>query len=120
MTMFNVDTVIAPCQIQLTVDDNTVSVDAVQTPYTIGRDPNSVNLCVNSEYSSRTHCTIKFENRNFSLINSSTNATHVRIDANPPIKLQDNASALTGAGSVKLGEAIKVGDTKLIQYKVIF
>jgi adenylate cyclase len=120
MTMFNMDAVIAPRQIQLTVDGNTISVDADQTPYTIGRDPNSVNLCINSEYSSRTHCTIKFENRNFSLIDSSTNGTHVRIGANPPIKLQGNATTLTGAGGFKLGEAIKVGDTSLIQYKVVF
>jgi hypothetical protein len=44
----------------------------------------------------------------------------VRIGANPPIKLQGNATTLTGAGGFTLGEAIKVGDTSLIQYKVIF
>jgi pSer/pThr/pTyr-binding forkhead associated (FHA) protein len=120
MTMFNMDAVIAPRQIQLTVDGNTVSVDADQTPYTIGRDPNSVNLCINSEYSSRSHCIIKFENRNFCLIDSSTNGTHVRIGTNPPIKLQGNATILTGTGGFKFGEAIKVGDTSLIQYKVVF
>ena len=81
MTMFNMDAVIAPRQIQLTVDGNTVSVDADQTPYTIGRDPNSVNLCINSEYSSRTHCTIKFENRNFSLIDCSTTVSYTHLRA---------------------------------------
>jgi pSer/pThr/pTyr-binding forkhead associated (FHA) protein len=120
MTMFNMDAVIAPRQIQLTVNGNTVFVDADQTPYTIGRDPNSVNLCINSEYSSRSHCIIKFESRNFCLIDSSTNGTHVRIGTNPPIKLQGNATTLTGTGGFKLGEAIKVGDTSLIQYKVVF
>jgi pSer/pThr/pTyr-binding forkhead associated (FHA) protein len=120
MTMFNMDAVIAPRQIQLIVDGDTVHVDSDQTPYTIGRDPNSVNLCINSEYSSRTHCTIKFENRNFCLIDNSTNGTHVRIGANPPIKLQGNSTTLTGTGGFKLGEAIKVGDTALIQYKIVF
>ncbi|MFQ3324958.1 MAG: hypothetical protein ACI90U_002790 [Pseudomonadales bacterium] len=36
MTIFNMGAVIAPRQIQPTVDGNTVAVDADQTPYTIG------------------------------------------------------------------------------------
>jgi adenylate cyclase len=120
ITMFNMDAVIAPRQTQLAVNGNSVAVDADQTLYTIGRDPGSIHLYIDSEFSSRTHCTMQFENKNFSLIDSSTNGTHVRIGANPPIKLQGNATMLTGSGGFKLGEAIKIGDTNLIQYKVVY
>ena len=120
LTMFNMDAVIAPRQIQLTYDNNTVEINVDQVPFVIGRDPSATNLTINSEYSSRTHCTIVFENRNFSLNDSSTNGTHVRIGTNPPIKLQGNSTTLTGSGSFKLGEAIKVGDTNTIQYKIVY
>ncbi len=120
LTMFNMDAVIAPRQIQLTFDDNTVEINVDQTPFVIGRDPNNTNMTINSEYSSRQHCNIIFENRNFSLQDSSTNGTHVRIGANPPIKLQGNSTTLTGTGSFKLGEAISVGDTNTIQYKIVY
>jgi len=94
-------------------------IDPTKVPFTIGRDA-SCNLTVNSNFASRQHCKILFHNKNFILKDNSTNGTFMRTGGAPPVKLQDSMLSITSNGSIKLGEAMKVGDTDVISFKVNF
>ena len=119
-TMFNMDPVISARQLNLVYNDRTIEISPDDTPFSIGRDKDSTDLCIDSQFSSRTHCKILYQDKNFLIKDSSTNGTHVRVGVNQPIKLQGSFATLTGTGSIKLGEAIKVGDKNTIAYKIVF
>ena len=92
-------------------------IDATKIPFTIGRDA-GCDLTINSTFASRQHCKVLFHNKNFILKDSSTNGTFMRTGGAPPVKLHDSMLSITSNGSIKLGEAMKVGDTDLITFKV--
>jgi predicted component of type VI protein secretion system len=95
------------------------TIDPTRVPFTIGRDA-SCDLTIDSTFASRQHCKILFHNKNFILKDSSTNGTFMRTGGAPPVKLHDSMLSITSNGSIKLGEAMKVGDTDVITFKVNF
>jgi len=92
-------------------------IDPTKTPFTIGRDQ-SCDLTINSTFASRQHCKILFHNKNFILKDNSTNGTFMRTGGAPPVKLHDSMLSITTNGAIKLGEAMTVGDTDVISFKV--
>lgn len=94
-------------------------VDPTKIPFTIGRDE-SCDLTVDSNFASRQHCKILFHNKNYILKDNSTNGTYMRMGASAPVKLLDSMQAFTSNGSIKLGEAMAIGDKDVISFKVNF
>jgi adenylate cyclase len=94
-------------------------VDPTKIPFTIGRDE-SCDLTVDSNFASRQHCKILFHNKNYILKDNSTNGTYMRMGASAPVKLLDSMQAFTSNGSIKLGEAMTIGDKDVINFKVNF
>lgn len=117
LTRFNMAAIQVIQEVVLSYGGKEYKVDPTKTPFSIGRDE-SCNLSVDSSFASRQHCKILFHNKNFILKDSSTNGTFVRIGGAPPVKLSDSMTSITGNGSIKLGEAMKVGDTDAITFKV--
>lgn len=119
LTRFNVAAIQLIQEIVLSYGGKEYKIDPTKTPFTIGRDE-GCQLRVNSTFASRQHCKILFHNKNFILKDSSTNGTFVRIGGAQPVRLSDSMTSITGNGSIKLGEAMKVGDTDVISFKVTY
>jgi adenylate cyclase len=117
LTRFNMAAIQVIQEVVLSYGGKEYRVDPTKAPFSIGRDE-SCNLSVDSSFASRQHCKILFHNKNFILKDSSTNGTFVRIGGAPPVKLNDSMTSITGNGSIKLGETMKVGDTDVITFKV--
>lgn len=116
-TTLNKAIVLAVHTVVLSYGGKDYTIDSTKTPFTIGRDA-SCDLAINSTFASRQHCKILFHNKNFILKDNSTNGTFMRTGGAPPVKLHDSMLSITSNGSIKLGEAMKVGDTDLISFKV--
>lgn len=117
LTRFNMAAIQVIQEIVLSYGGKEYKIDPTKAPFSIGRDE-SCNLTVDSPFASRQHCKILFHNKNFILKDSSTNGTFLRIGGTPPVKLSDSMTSITGNGAIKLGEAMKVGDTDAITFKV--
>lgn len=117
LTRINMAAIPVIQEIVLSYGGKDYKVDPAKTPFSIGRDE-SCSLPVVSPFASRQHCKILFHKKNFILKDSSTNGTFVRIGGAPPVKLIDSMTSITGNGFIKLGEAMTVGDTDVITFKV--
>lgn len=118
-TMVNRAPVITVHSLVLTYNDKDYIVDQTKIPFTIGRDE-TCDLIVDSTFASRQHCKILFHNKNYILKDNSTNGTYMRMGGAAPVKLHDSMQAFTSNGSIKLGEAMKIGDADVISFKVNF
>lgn len=118
-TTVNRAVVLAVHTVVLSYGGRDYTIDPTKVPFTIGRDA-SCDLTIDSNFASRQHCKILFHNKNFILKDSSTNGTFMRTGGAPPVKLHDSMLSITSNGSIKLGEAMKVGDTDVIAFKVNF
>ena len=118
-TMVNRAPVITVHSLVLTYNDKDYIVDQTKIPFTIGRDE-TCDLIVDSTFASRQHCKILFHNKNYILKDNSTNGTYMRMGGAAPVKLHDSVQAFTSNGSIKLGEAMKIGDADVISFKVNF
>ena len=118
-TRVNMAPVLTVHSLVLSYNGKDYIVDATKIPFTIGRDE-SCNLTVDSNFASRQHCKILFHNKNYILKDNSTNGTYMRMVASAPVKLLDSMQAFTSNGSIKLGEAMAIGDKDVISFKVNF
>ncbi len=118
-TRVNMAPVLTVHSLVLSYNGKDYIVDATKIPFTIGRDE-SCNLTVDSNFASRQHCKILFHNKNYILKDNSTNGTYMRMGASAPVKLLDSMQAFTSNGSIKLGEAMAIGDKDVISFKVNF
>jgi adenylate cyclase len=118
-TMLNRAAVSAVHSVVLSYNGKDYIVDQTKIPFTIGRDE-SCDLTVDSSFASRQHCKILFHNKNYILKDNSTNGTFMRMGGTPPVKLHDSMQAFTSNGTIKLGEAMQIGDTDVISFKVNF
>lgn len=118
-TTVNMAPVLTVHSLVLSYNGKDYTVDPTKIPFTIGRDE-SCDLTVDSNFASRQHCKILFHNKNYILKDNSTNGTYMRMGASAPVKLLDSMQAFTSNGSIKLGEAMAIGDKDVISFKVNF
>lgn len=118
-TVMNTEALPVAKEIILTFQGNDYFIDAKKLPFTIGRDE-SCDLQIDSRFISRVHCKIFFDERNFMLLDSSSNGTFIRNGAAQPLQLTKSVAPMAGSGCIKLGERIKPSDKQLILYKAIY
>jgi pSer/pThr/pTyr-binding forkhead associated (FHA) protein len=118
-TLFNVDSLPTVRELLISFNGDSFSVSKDNVPFVIGRDE-SCDLSVESQFASRQHCRILFQNKNFVLEDSSTNGTFVRMGMAQPSQLNNTLTVITGNGVLKLGESIAVGDKQVVQFKAIY
>ena len=75
---------------------------AEETPFTIGRSPES-KLTIDWNTASRTHAVIHVEGSDFILVDQSKNGTYVRIENRKTIALAKNSTILYGQGTITIG-----------------
>lgn len=75
---------------------------AAQTPFSIGRNPEN-DLVIIHERVSRRHASIEFNRGRFVLVDTSTNGTYVHPKEGEPIYLRREALPLWGRGMIGLG-----------------
>jgi hypothetical protein len=119
-TRFNMSSLSAPLLLRLTYQGKTLSIYKEDTPFLIGRDDKSFNLFVDTEFASRNHCKIIYQDKVFFLEDCSRNGTHVQLGNAPQTAVLGNSIPLVGRGVFKLGEGIGEQDTDVIQFKLDF
>ena len=119
-TMYNMSSLSAPSLLRLTYKGKTISIYKEDTPYLIGRDKKSCNFIVDTEFASRNHCKIMYQDKVFFLEDCSRNGTHVQLGNAPQTMLLGNAIHLVGRGVFKLGQGISEQDPDAIQFKLDF
>ena len=119
-TRFNMSSLSAPLLLRLTYQGKTLSIYKEDTPFLIGRDENSCNLIVNTEFASRNHCKIIYQDAVFFLKDCSRNGTHIQLANAPQTILLGNSTHLVGRGIFKLGQGIGEQDPDAIQFKLDF
>lgn len=103
-------------QLHLSVANQHFVLQANDTPFLIGRNPETVNLLVNDSVASREHCEIQFNRGKFVLVDHSTNGTYVRTPDDNEIYLRREELPLTGEGKISIGKTIKDNTQQLISY----
>jgi pSer/pThr/pTyr-binding forkhead associated (FHA) protein len=118
-TLFNIESLPAIRELSLSYKGEIFTVGQSSAPFIIGRDE-SCDLSVDSQFASRQHCRLLYQNKNFVIEDSSTNGTYIRIAMGQPSQLNKSLIAITGNGMLKLGEAMAVGDKNVIQFKAVY
>jgi hypothetical protein len=93
------------------------TLDPQSPPITLGRG-GSATIQINTEFVSRTHGRLAFEQTNYVLHDQSTNGTYVRIDEDAETFLHSEKIVLRGHGVISLGRTIQNSATHLIYFAV--
>jgi pSer/pThr/pTyr-binding forkhead associated (FHA) protein len=88
------------------------------TPFVIGRDAGTCNLSIQSEYSSRKHCTIEYRDAKFVLNDRSTNGTYVQLGRTENLRVHNESVPLIGHGCFRLGRDFRPDDPDLIHFVI--
>lgn len=107
---------LANFQLILQVGEKTITLLPDQTPYTIGRDVNKVDLYLDSSLCSREHCHIEFRRGKYVLVDHSTNGTYVHEENKTPIYIRREEAPLQGHGIIGIGQNTDVKNPLLIHY----
>ena len=89
---------------------------ALDTPFSIGRDPAS-SLVVETEWVSRNHALIEWKKGYFMLADRSTNGSWLRIGDDDEIFVHRDETHLRRNGSISLGQAHQVDDADLVWFQ---
>jgi hypothetical protein len=93
-------------------------IEPADTPFVIGRDAGTCDLCIQSEYSSRKHCTIEYRESKFILNDRSTNGTYVQLGRTENLRVHNETVPLIGHGCFILGRAVRPDDPDLIHFVI--
>jgi hypothetical protein len=106
--------------IRLRWEDKTAELSSGGEEYhiTLGRSEENTVQVDNPE-ASRRHATIELRNRNFYLIDHSTNGSYVSAPDGSAIPVRREAFLLTGAGDIGLGMVPNPGAANLISYSIL-
>lgn len=105
-------------QLELVVNNRTISLLPEQTPFQIGRDPHKSQLLIETEFSSREHCHIEFRRGKYVLVDHSTNGTYVYVDEQTPIYLRREELPLQGQGFIGLGQTVTATTPWALHFRV--
>jgi adenylate cyclase len=83
----------------------------------VGRDADC-GIVVETAYASRHHCTVTWQHDKFVLKDHSSNGTWLQLGRAEPLHVHHETVPLTGAGSIKIGQAFGDDATGLILFKI--
>lgn len=117
MPVLDVTRYVSTFELTLKMGDKVISILPDQTPYSIGRDFNKVQLHLDSSVCSREHCHIEFRRGKYVLIDHSTNGTYVHEENKTPIYLRREEAPLQGGGVISIGQQVDSVNPWLIHYQ---
>jgi adenylate cyclase len=71
---------------------------------TIGREPDC-DFVIDAKYTSRRHCTLRYRDGQFALLDHSSNGTYVAVGDTPEVKLKKGGVLLGEQGTIALGQS---------------
>ena len=89
-----------------------------QLPFNIGRDPSVNHLVIDSHLVSRQHAQIALESDRLVYRDLSRNGSFIQEGTDEPIYVRNETYLLHGAGLIKLGDFMHLGDENLITYQI--
>jgi len=104
--------------LELYYQSNSIVITEQQTPFHIGRDNTESSLSISSEFASRQHCTIDFNDGKFVLKDFSRNGTFVQLNRSQTFRVFNEVTPLIGSGCFKLGATMSVDDPERILFRV--
>jgi adenylate cyclase len=111
--------VVATARLELTYQDQQVTIGADDPPTVVGRDPDMATLPVRSLVASREHFRIEYRRGKFVLADNSTNGTWVQLDGQAdPIYLRREELPLTDSGTIGIGRPPTEDDPHLIRFRL--
>ncbi len=117
MPVLDVTRYVSTFQLTLKMGEKVISILPDQTPYSIGRDLNKVQLHLDSSVCSREHCHIEFRRGKYVLVDHSTNGTYVHEENKTPIYLRREEAPLQGGGVISIGQQVDSVNPWLIHYQ---
>jgi pSer/pThr/pTyr-binding forkhead associated (FHA) protein len=117
MPIHDVTRFVSNFQLTLKMGGQSVSILPDQTPYSIGRDLNKVNLYMDNSVCSREHCHIEFRRGKYVLVDHSTNGTYVHEENKTPIYLRREEAPLQDKGVISVGQQVNPSNPWLIHYQ---
>lgn len=108
---------VANFQLTLKMGDQLINILPDQTPFSIGRDLNKVDLGMNNSVCSREHCHIAFRRGKYVLVDHSTNGTYVHEENKIAIYLRREEAPLQGTGVISVGQQVDPANPWLIHYQ---
>ena len=103
-------------QLCLTIGEQAHYIAPNQEPFVIGRDQAQVNLHIDAQVASRSHCEIVHRRGKYVLIDHSTNGCYVTVQGNEEIYLRREELPLKGSGMIGIGQPTAQAGKLLIQY----
>jgi hypothetical protein len=91
-------------------------ITATTTPFKIGRDAR--NIIIDSNFSSRDHCSIEFRRGKYVLIDHSTNGTYVKFNGSDELYLRREELPLTGSGQISIGQPTGTAPVLTIDFQL--
>jgi hypothetical protein len=104
-------------QLTLKMGDQIITILPDQTPYSIGRDLNKVDLCMDNSVCSREHCHVEFRRGKYVLVDHSTNGTYLHEENKTPIYLRREEAPLQGSGVISVGQQHDPANPWLIHFQ---
>lgn len=105
-----------PLSITLRYSTKSLSLSLADLPFNIGRDPSLNNLVIDSHLVSRQHAQIALDSDRLVYRDLSRNGSFVQEGTSEPVYVRNETYLLHGAGLIKLGDFMHLGDENLITY----
>jgi adenylate cyclase len=110
---------VATARLEVTYQEQLVSIGPDDPPNIVGRDPDVATLPVRSLVASREHFRIQFRRGKFVLTDNSTNGTWVHLEGQAdPIYLRREELPLTDSGSIGIGRPASDDDPHQIRFRL--
>ncbi len=91
--------------LQIEYEDQNITLSKNDVPFTIGRGAD-VDLTIDCNMASRSHCTIDYRRGKFVLVDKSTNGTYLAADGREPLYLRREETPLMSTGTISFSPEI--------------
>lgn len=89
-----------------------------QLPVVLGRDTERCDIQVDSNVTSRTHCTIELQDDQIGIRDTSKNGTYIKVARTEGFVVKQTFYPLLGQGAIQLGSALPNSDDNTIMFKM--
>ncbi len=90
-----------------------------ELPISLGRDDETCRIVVESDFTSRVHCSIEVKDNKIGLFDRSTNGTFIQIGRSESFVIKGSFYPLNGQGNIKLGAPFDSDERDNIYFRMV-